>query len=600
MREIKDGEEEGEGNTVSQRLVPSSGMLRTGGDVTPGGTMKVATLERDANRDEREEGILALAVPGIETSQGTSMGCEAGKQVPEQAGFREGATVPSTERAAECVVALGAAARIGAAAVAVAAGVAAAGGVGKGAGTRAEAGAGTGAAGAASTGETGRVRVVEESAAEASAAAAEAAAAAAAVVTAGGVRAGQSRGKPPRERTPPPVDVIPLGRTAVAAATAAHKPARPRVRQRSHSPEPEKFLSNAQPAATGVKQRTAGVEQREGGHGQGTPRAGKQVQDEAASSMQGKTGAGNMAGTAGQQQGRVEGREAGAVAGVKRGRGGETLSNPGDAATGGPALNHALKQNARPAKAREEATPVARVALQAEVSAKNSEAHGRPQSQSGSAVRRTNSGDRHSAPSSTAPIKATSTAFPRSAGGKQTSEMTTRPQASAPGSFPPHASPPQPAHGRQPANRQRPLATSALPAAPVAAVGPAIRPAAVPPSHSAPPQIPPESTAHMAGIMQVRPPPVQPPQAPDNASYDVDSDFAPLDERLLNRPPMDDFDEFLRDLTEEERRQVVEERRRRMREVEAMIRKGKLCLVLDLDHTLLNSAKASVTCIDCS
>ena len=105
----------------------------------------------------------------------------------------------------------------------------------------------------------------------------------------------------------------------------------------------------------------------------------------------------------------------------------------------------------------------------------------------------------------------------------------------------------------------------------------------------------------MPGMVQMRPPSALPPQAPGNASYEVDSDFAPLDDRLLNRPPMDDFDEFLRDLTEEERRQVVEERRRRMREAEEMIKKGKLCLVLDLDHTLLNSAKvsASGTLNDC-
>lgn len=54
---------------------------------------------------------------------------------------------------------------------------------------------------------------------------------------------------------------------------------------------------------------------------------------------------------------------------------------------------------------------------------------------------------------------------------------------------------------------------------------------------------------------------------------------------------MDEFGAFLAGLTEEERAEVVAERGRRMQEAEDMMSRGKLCLVLDLDHTLLNSAK---------
>ncbi|BBN00507.1 RNA polymerase II C-terminal domain phosphatase-like 3/4 [Marchantia polymorpha subsp. ruderalis] len=53
------------------------------------------------------------------------------------------------------------------------------------------------------------------------------------------------------------------------------------------------------------------------------------------------------------------------------------------------------------------------------------------------------------------------------------------------------------------------------------------------------------------------------------------------------------LEKLLEDLSESERRAVQQERERRMEEQDRMFSAGKLCLVLDLDHTLLNSAKFS-------
>ncbi|CAM6083422.1 unnamed protein product [Calypogeia fissa] len=53
------------------------------------------------------------------------------------------------------------------------------------------------------------------------------------------------------------------------------------------------------------------------------------------------------------------------------------------------------------------------------------------------------------------------------------------------------------------------------------------------------------------------------------------------------------LEQLLGDLSEEDRRSVQLERQRRMEEQDRMFSAGKLCLVLDLDHTLLNSAKFS-------
>ncbi|EFJ31009.1 hypothetical protein SELMODRAFT_440109 [Selaginella moellendorffii] len=52
-----------------------------------------------------------------------------------------------------------------------------------------------------------------------------------------------------------------------------------------------------------------------------------------------------------------------------------------------------------------------------------------------------------------------------------------------------------------------------------------------------------------------------------------------------------ELQEFLIDLDEAERIAFIKERQRRMDEQDKMLSEKKLCLVLDLDHTLLNSAK---------
>lgn len=52
-----------------------------------------------------------------------------------------------------------------------------------------------------------------------------------------------------------------------------------------------------------------------------------------------------------------------------------------------------------------------------------------------------------------------------------------------------------------------------------------------------------------------------------------------------------DMEQLLGTLDEAERFAVKQERERRMEEQDRMFSAGKLCLVLDLDHTLLNSAK---------
>ncbi|KAG0555421.1 hypothetical protein KC19_12G168000 [Ceratodon purpureus] len=52
-----------------------------------------------------------------------------------------------------------------------------------------------------------------------------------------------------------------------------------------------------------------------------------------------------------------------------------------------------------------------------------------------------------------------------------------------------------------------------------------------------------------------------------------------------------DFEQLLEDLDEVQRVSIQNERKRRMQEQDRMFSAGKLCLVLDLDHTLLNSAK---------
>ncbi|KAJ7201507.1 hypothetical protein O6H91_Y492700 [Diphasiastrum complanatum] len=54
-----------------------------------------------------------------------------------------------------------------------------------------------------------------------------------------------------------------------------------------------------------------------------------------------------------------------------------------------------------------------------------------------------------------------------------------------------------------------------------------------------------------------------------------------------------DLDHLLKDFNEDERLAIQQERLRRMEEQERMLSAKKLCLVLDLDHTLLNSAKFS-------
>jgi RNA polymerase II C-terminal domain phosphatase-like 3/4 len=51
------------------------------------------------------------------------------------------------------------------------------------------------------------------------------------------------------------------------------------------------------------------------------------------------------------------------------------------------------------------------------------------------------------------------------------------------------------------------------------------------------------------------------------------------------------MEQLLGTLDEAERFAVKQERERRMEEQDRMFSAGKLCLVLDLDHTLLNSAK---------
>lgn len=54
-----------------------------------------------------------------------------------------------------------------------------------------------------------------------------------------------------------------------------------------------------------------------------------------------------------------------------------------------------------------------------------------------------------------------------------------------------------------------------------------------------------------------------------------------------------DFELLLGDLDEPQRVIIQNERKRRMQEQDRMFSAGKLCLVLDLDHTLLNSAKVT-------
>lgn len=55
-----------------------------------------------------------------------------------------------------------------------------------------------------------------------------------------------------------------------------------------------------------------------------------------------------------------------------------------------------------------------------------------------------------------------------------------------------------------------------------------------------------------------------------------------------------DFEQLLEDLDEVQRVVIQNERKRRMQEQDRMFSAGKLCLVLDLDHTLLNSAKVTI------
>ena len=55
-----------------------------------------------------------------------------------------------------------------------------------------------------------------------------------------------------------------------------------------------------------------------------------------------------------------------------------------------------------------------------------------------------------------------------------------------------------------------------------------------------------------------------------------------------------DFEQLLKDLDEVQRVSIQNERKRRMQEQDRMFSAGKLCLVLDLDHTLLNSAKVTI------
>lgn len=55
--------------------------------------------------------------------------------------------------------------------------------------------------------------------------------------------------------------------------------------------------------------------------------------------------------------------------------------------------------------------------------------------------------------------------------------------------------------------------------------------------------------------------------------------------------PWGDLDHFLEGYSEEQRLAIHQERARRIEEQNKMFHAKKLCLVLDLDHTLLNSAK---------
>lgn len=56
-----------------------------------------------------------------------------------------------------------------------------------------------------------------------------------------------------------------------------------------------------------------------------------------------------------------------------------------------------------------------------------------------------------------------------------------------------------------------------------------------------------------------------------------------------------DFELLLGDIDEPQRVVIQNERKRRMQEQDRMFSAGKLCLVLDLDHTLLNSAKVTIS-----
>ena len=106
----------------------------------------------------------------------------------------------------------------------------------------------------------------------------------------------------------------------------------------------------------------------------------------------------------------------------------------------------------------------------------------------------------------------------------------------------------------------------------------------------------------------------EPTQNPVSEARDVSSEEATREETSDNLDPWDallrkprfgpshwggsdmhrDFEQLLEDLDEVQRVSIQNERKRRMQEQDRMFSAGKLCLVLDLDHTLLNSAKVNI------
>jgi RNA polymerase II C-terminal domain phosphatase-like 3/4 len=106
----------------------------------------------------------------------------------------------------------------------------------------------------------------------------------------------------------------------------------------------------------------------------------------------------------------------------------------------------------------------------------------------------------------------------------------------------------------------------------------------------------------------------EPTQNPVSEARDVSSEEATREETSDHLDPWDallrkprfgpshwggsdmhrDFEQLLEDLDEVQRVSIQNERKRRMQEQDRMFSAGKLCLVLDLDHTLLNSAKVNI------